>query len=91
MNTPTTEYVVRVLDGDTFETDSSFFSVRLEGVDTPEQGEPKHREAKAALTRLILHKSVRIETKAHGRYHRRIAQVWVNGSSVNHAMAPFNK
>ncbi|WP_419939196.1 thermonuclease family protein [Candidatus Palauibacter sp.] len=87
----TKEYVTNVLDGDTFETSSSLPDVRLEGVDTPEQGEPGYLEAKAALKRLILDRFVDIETKARDIYGRRVAQVWVDGRSVNQAMKRYSK
>jgi endonuclease YncB( thermonuclease family) len=47
------ERVTRVIDGDTFETASRKHPVRLEGVDTPERGEPGHQAAKQELERLI--------------------------------------
>lgn len=92
MSTPrTNEYVTRVIDGDTFSTRSSTRDVRLEGVDTPEKGEPGFQAAKRALEGLVLNKHVDIETKAHDSYNRRVAQVWVHGRSVNRAMKPHSK
>ncbi len=38
-NGGTREYVTRVIDGDSFETQGNALDVRLEGVDTPEKGE----------------------------------------------------
>ena len=87
----TREYVTSVIDGDSFKTRSSLPAVRLEGVDTPEQGEPGYQEAKAALKRLILDRFVDIETKAIDAYRRRVAQVWVDGRSVNEAMKRYSK
>ena len=71
----TKEHVTAVVDGDTFRTGQSPDAVRLEGVDTPEPREPGYAEAKAALTRLILRREVRVDTKAYGAYGRRVAQV----------------
>ena len=87
----TNEYVTNVIDGDTFETRSSLSNVRLEGVDTPEQGEPGYLEAKAALKKLILGRWVDIETKSRDVYGRRVAQVWVDRRSVNQAMKRYSK
>lgn len=64
MATTTKERVTKVVDGDTFRTGASASAVRLEGVDTPESHEPGYTAAKDALTRLILHREVEIETKA---------------------------
>lgn len=91
MSNRSTEYVTKVLDGDTFSTRGATRDVRLEGVDTPEKGETGFEAAKKALEGLILNKYVDIETKAHDRYNRRIAQVWANGRSVNQAMKPYSK
>ncbi|WP_420632493.1 thermonuclease family protein [Candidatus Palauibacter sp.] len=47
--------------------------------------------AKNALERLILRKYVNVQTKAHDKYRRRVAQVWIHGRSVNDAMKPYSK
>ncbi|MDE2783297.1 MAG: hypothetical protein OXK77_10105, partial [Gemmatimonadota bacterium] len=43
----TSEYVERVIDGDTFSTSGQGASVRLEGVNAPERGQAGYQEAKA--------------------------------------------
>lgn len=80
------ERVTRVIDGDTFETASRKHPVRLAGVDTPERGEPGYEDARAALERLIADKTVEIDTKARDAYARSVANVKVDGKSVNKAM-----
>ena len=93
MTTVTKEHVTEVVDGDTFRTGEHPHAVRLEGIDTPEPHEPGYATAKNALTRLILRREVKIETKAYGAYGRRIAQVWrlPDYLNVNSAMQDYSK
>ena len=88
---PTTEYVTRVIDGDTFTGHPDKTNVRLEGVNAPELHQPNGEKAKGYLQRLIGQKHVTIETKATDRYGRRIAQVWVGQVNVNQAMRDYLK
>lgn len=87
----TNEYVFTVFDGDTFDTTASEPAVRLDGVDTPERGEPGFETAKSALEALILSKWVDIRTNGSGHYGRRIADVWVGQIHVNSAMKRYSK
>lgn len=87
----TTEYVSHVFDGDTFDTTTALPAVRLDGVDTPERGEPGFESAKRALEALILNKWVGIQTNGNGYYGRRIADVWVGQMHVNQAMKRYSK
>ncbi len=50
-------YVIKVIDGDTFEI-ASGETIRLLCVDTPEKGQEGYEEAKAYLESLILNKKV---------------------------------
>ena len=81
-----TEFVTEVLDGDTFKTNHENPTVRLEGVDAPELGRPGGQEAKEDLEDLIIGKFVAVDTVAIGAYGRRIAQVRLDGLSVNETM-----
>ena len=83
------EKVTRVIDGDTFQTESRKRPVRLANVDAPETGTPGAAEAKAALTRMILGEQVLIDTKARDTYNRAVANVKVGGRSVNKAMKKY--
>lgn len=79
--------VTRVLDGDTAELTGGD-RLRLLGVDTPEQGEPLHDEAKALLARLALRQSCRI---AYGdtrrdKYGRILGYLYVDTTFVNRAI-----
>lgn len=84
----TSEYVTRVIDGDTFTTAGQRPNVRLEGVNAPERGQIGHKEATDELKGLIHQRRVTIQTKAHDVYGRRVADVWreSDGLHVNSAM-----
>ena len=86
------ETVTRVIDGDTFETDSRKESIRLKGVDTPERGESGYEEAKRKLEELILGKEVTVaRIVAYDNYGRAVAMVVGDDISVNKAMRPYAK
>lgn len=72
-------YVIRVIDGDTFEIYSGE-SVRLICVDTPEKGEGGYDLAKDFLEGLILDKEVRLEKDVSetDKYGRLLRYVWVD-------------
>ena len=87
----TSEYVVRVIDGDTFATSGQGANVRLAGVNAPERGQLGYQEAKEELARLIMSRQVAIQTDAYDDYGRRVAQVWrqSDGLDVNNAMRVY--
>jgi micrococcal nuclease len=74
-------YVVRIIDGDTFELYSGE-KVRLICVDAPEKGRDGYDEAILFLSELILNKEVRLERDVSGvdAYGRLLRYVWVNNS-----------
>jgi endonuclease YncB( thermonuclease family) len=74
-----------VIDGDTFETASRKHPVRLAGVDTPEKGQPGYAAARHTLSRLIEDKTVEINTRGRDSFGRSVANVKVDGRSVNRA------
>lgn len=80
--------VARVVDGDTIDVQlaSGPIRVRLHGIDTPESGQPWGREAKAALTALVLDHKVELEPFEQDRYDRMIARVFVADREVNGAL-----
>lgn len=71
--------VSRVIDGDTFELESGEI-VRLICVDTPEENQKDHDEAKDFLEVLILNQDVRLEkdTNDKDEYGRLLRYVYVN-------------
>lgn len=79
--------VMRVLDGDTFET-AHGVRVRLAGFDAPELGEPGGKEAAEHLRKMILEKEVRID-QVGTSYDRVVAEVYLDGESVNNEMGYY--
>lgn len=80
--------VVRVFDGDTFEL-AGGDRVRLLGVDTPEQGEPLHDEARLFLERQVLGKTIGITYAGSRRdkYGRLLGYVYAEDTMlVNRAI-----
>lgn len=76
-------------DGDTIKVllDGKETSIRLEGIDSPELGQPYGRNSKEALSGLIFGKVVTVkETGKPDRYGRKIARIFVDGADVNLAM-----
>lgn len=94
--------VVKVLDGDTIEIAPpnqispiaqpldriSSRSVRYLGIDAPNQGDEKFKEAKVANERLVLGKKVTLEydTPQNDKYGRILAWVWFDGKLINKEM-----
>jgi len=85
------EKVTDIFDGDTFLTSVRKHPVRLNGVDTPEKGEPGYQQAKKELEKLIQDKEVTIETVARDKFRRPVAKVKVGPQSVNKAMQKYRK
>ena len=80
------ETVTRVVDGDTFKTSARKHPVRLSNVNAPEIGHRGSVKATNDLKKLIAGKSVVVDTVARDKYGRAVANVKVNGKSVNKAM-----
>ena len=80
------ERVTRVIDGDTFETAGRKHPVRLANVNAPEKRQPGYQDAKRKLQGLISGKMVEVDTKARDKYARAVANVKVDGQSVNAKM-----
>ncbi len=85
------EKVTKVIDGDTFETDSRKNSVRLANVDTPEKGQRGAAGAREKLKKLIAGEDVGIETVARDKYGRSVARVYLGRESVNKKMQAKGK
>lgn len=83
---PRKEKVTRVIDGDTFETASRKYPVRLANVNAPEKGQNGGSAATNALNNLIAGETVTIDTVARDKYGRSVANVNVGRQSVNKAM-----
>jgi len=75
---------VRVIDGDTFETDSE--RVRLFGIDAPESDQPGGAQATAALRGFIGKVDPRCTEVDRDRYGRMVALCSVGGVDLSLAM-----
>lgn len=80
------EQVQRVIDGDTLTTASRKRSVRLANVNAPEKGQRGAVAATKALASLVKGREVTVDTLARDKYGRSVANVKVDGRSVNAAM-----
>ena len=75
---------VKVIDGDTFIA-SNGETIRLLGIDTPEDGEPFYDEATAALLDLLDTNEIRLEYdyRKRDKYNRLLAYVFTDENFVN--------
>jgi endonuclease YncB( thermonuclease family) len=81
--------VVRIADGDTLsvvDADNRQYKIRFYGIDAPERGQPYGGAARRELARLVEGKRVQLMVRDIDDYDRRVAEVYVNGISVNLAM-----
>ena len=85
----TQELVSKVVDGDTFESMGRPNSVRLANVNAPETGWPRAAQATLELISLIGGKIVVVDAVATDVYGRTVAEVTVDGKSVNQHMRNF--
>lgn len=78
--------VERVIDGDTIVCGDGRH-IRLRGVDTPERGEARYREARVALSRMLFACRHRVEVDPHHRSRDRIVgTVLCGGVDLGRAM-----
>ena len=85
------EIVTKVIDGDTFLTQSRRHPVRLANLDAPEKGRKGGSKATQQLKKLIQGKKVEVHTIARDAYGRAVANVRVGRKSVNKAMSRNSK
>jgi endonuclease YncB( thermonuclease family) len=79
--------VIAVMDGDTVMVlrDGQKVKVRLANIDAPESDQAYGKESRQALLDSVFHKQVHINSQAIDSYGRMVAEVSVNGHSVNEA------
>ncbi|MGC2048432.1 MAG: thermonuclease family protein [Gallionella sp.] len=81
-----TARVISVIDGDTvmvMRNGGPPFKVRLADIDAPEKGQPDGIASRKSLSELVLHKQVSLNTQAVDIYGRLVAQLAVDGKSIN--------
>lgn len=77
--------VIGIVDGDTIDVlvNNSPIRLRLNGIDTPEKGQPFGDRAKSDLSKLIGGKYVRYIVRDTDRYNRSIADIYIGDTYVN--------
>ena len=77
--------IVGVHDGDscTVLVGKDEYKIRLEGIDTPELGQPFGKNAKQALSNYIFGKEVTARISGQDRYQRYLGTLLVEGQNVN--------
>ena len=77
--------VIAVMDGDTVMVlrDGKKIKVRMANIDAPESDQAYGKESRQALLDRVLQKQVRIKSQAVDSYGRMIAEIRVDGRSVN--------
>lgn len=81
--------VVKITDGDTLQIrtiDHSTKTVRLNGIDAPESGQPFGTRSQELLGDLVFQKEVRAEVTETDRYGRHLADIYLNDRWVNRGM-----
>lgn len=81
----TTYQVLRVIDGDTFET-VEHQKIRLSGVDAPELELCGGQEAKQALEKLILRKRLFLKVMFNDKYRRLVSRVYFGDEDISKTM-----
>ena len=81
--------VMRVLNGNTFETFVHDENIKLAGVNAPNIDTRSGKAAAKKLEKLISRKTVRIEKIADDEKGLMVANVWRLGKSVNEIMKDF--
>ncbi len=76
--------VVGISDGDTFKAltaDNQEITVRINGIDAPEKGQPFGKAAKQALSDLIFGQQVKVEILSTDRWRRKISRVYASAGT----------
>ena len=83
-----TAKVIAVLDGDTVlvRRNGRLAKIRLAEIDAPEKEQAFGLASRKSLSEMVLRKQVWLNTLATDRYGRSVAQIKVNGLSVNEEM-----
>jgi len=75
-----------VIDGDTIILKDTGTRLRLWGINAAEKGESTFYEAKAALEKLVLNRTITYTDEGHDNHGRTVARVFVRGREVQKLM-----
>jgi micrococcal nuclease len=80
--------VIRVVDGDTYQMlkGKRIFTVRLLNIDAPETNQSFGEAAKDSVSKLILGKTVLVDSLKLDRYNRVLASVTINSKALDSLM-----
>ena len=85
------ETVTKIIDGDTIETSVRKKRIMIEGIDTPEKGQPGYSETKKALNQLLKDEKVTVTPVATDVYGRTVAKVKKGNRLVSTLMKKHQK
>jgi endonuclease YncB( thermonuclease family) len=88
---PRKETVTKIIDGDTIETSVRKRPVRIEGINTPEKGQPGYSEAKQELGKLLKGEKVSVTPVATDKYGRTVAKIKLGNTLVSNLMKKHQK
>lgn len=86
-----TTYVIKVIDGDTLQTENGI--IRLSLVDAPEIGEENYEKAKSFVESLCLNEKIFVDVddlQIRDNYGRWVAKVYCKGMNLNEELIENN-
>jgi endonuclease YncB( thermonuclease family) len=81
--------VTRIIDGDTVEirgANNKTLTVRLLGIDAPENGQAYGKKSTKALSNLVYKKQVKFKGNQHDKYGRLLSRLYVDELDISEAM-----
>ena len=77
------DYVYRVVDGNTLETQKNPISLKLADVNAPDPNSPAGRATIAYLASLLERNTVSVEPVSKDESGRPVAKIWYGGVNIN--------
>ena len=83
------DYVIRVVDGNTLETQKNPISLKLADVNAPDPDSPAGRATIAYLASLLERNTVSVEPVSKDESGRPVARVWYAGVNINDLVTSY--
>ena len=83
------DYVIRVVDGNTLETQKNPISLKLADVNAPDPNSPAERATIAYLASLLEGNTVSVEPVSKDESGRPVARVWYGGVNINDLVTSY--